>query len=105
MSLIKRDLKQLGISHDIFFSETEIVKKNLVNKAINKLKNKNFVEEGFLDPPKGESFQKLEKVKGLFSNLQNLEMTDRAKKMMVPGLILLTMLLIIQIKLIGNLIN
>ena len=36
MNLIKKDLKQLGIKHDNFFSETEIVKKNLVKKAVEK---------------------------------------------------------------------
>ncbi len=79
MSLIKNDLKQLGITHDIFFSETEIVKKNLVNKAIKKLKNKNFVEEGFLDPPKGESFKNWKKVKRLiFKSSKFGDDTDRA---------------------------
>ena len=52
MELIKKDLKLLGISHDNFFSETEIVNKDLVNKAVNKLKEKNFVEEGFLTTTK-----------------------------------------------------
>ena len=41
MELIKKDLKLLGISHDNFFSETEIVNKDLVNKAVKKLKEKN----------------------------------------------------------------
>ena len=40
MELIKKDLKLLGISHDNFFSETDIVNKDLVNKAVNKLKEK-----------------------------------------------------------------
>ena len=40
MELIKKDLKLLGISHDKFFSETEIVNKDLVNKAVKKLKEK-----------------------------------------------------------------
>ena len=39
MKLIKSDLKKLGISHDNFFSETELVNKDLVNQAIDKLKN------------------------------------------------------------------
>ena len=38
MKLIKKDLKLLGISHDNFSSETDIVNKDLVNKAVNKLK-------------------------------------------------------------------
>ena len=65
MELIKKDLKLLGVSHDIFFSETEIVKKDLVNKAVNRLKEKNFVEEGFLQPPKGETNENWKKIKRL----------------------------------------
>ncbi len=65
MELIKKDLKLLGVSHDIFFSETEIVDKNLVLKAVNKLKEKKFVEEGYLKPPKGEGTQNWKKIKRL----------------------------------------
>ena len=64
MNLIKDDLKKLGIQHDNFFSESELgIKKDLVNKSIKKLQTKNFVEEGYLDPPKGEISKKLEKNK------------------------------------------
>ena len=65
MDLIKKDLKLLGISHDNFSSETDIVNKDLVNKAVNKLKEKNFVEEGYLEPPKGESNENWKKKKRL----------------------------------------
>jgi len=65
MSLIKNDLIRLGIVHDNFFSETELVKKNLVDKAVKILQIKNFVEEGFLDPPKGESIKNWKKIKRL----------------------------------------
>ena len=65
MELIKTDLKLLGISHDNFFSETEIVKKNLVKKVVQKLKKKNFVEEGYLKPPKGEINENWKKTKRL----------------------------------------
>ena len=41
MNLIKDDLKKLGIKHDNFFSESEIVKKDLVNQAVEKLREKN----------------------------------------------------------------
>ena len=41
MKLIKSDLSALGISHDNFFSETELIKKDLVNKAIKQLSKKN----------------------------------------------------------------
>ena len=65
MNLIKNDLRKLGVKHDNFFSETELVKKDLVKKAVEKLQNKNFVEEGFLRPPKGEQSENWKKVKRL----------------------------------------
>ncbi len=65
MDIIKKDLKLLGISHDNFFSETEIVNKDLVNEAVKKLTKKNFVDEGFLQPPKGETDENWKKTKRL----------------------------------------
>ncbi len=79
MSLIKDDLKELGISHDNFFSETELVKKNLVTKAVENLKKKKYVEEGYLDPPKGESSKDWKKIKRLiFKSTTFGDDTDRA---------------------------
>ncbi len=79
MNLIKDDLKNLGIEHDNFISETELVKKDLVNKAIQFLQSKNFVEEGFLDRPKGESVKDWKKVKRLiFKSSTFGDDTDRA---------------------------
>ena len=65
MNLIKNDLKMLGISHDNFVSEKELVKKNLVEKSINYLKDKKFVEYGYLNPPKGEENKDWKKTKRL----------------------------------------
>ena len=79
MGLIKQDLKLLGISHDNFFSETDIVNKNLVKKTVNKLKEQNFVEEGFLQPPKGETSENWKKIKRLiFKSTLFGDDTDRA---------------------------
>jgi arginyl-tRNA synthetase len=79
MKLIKDDLSMLGIQHDNFFSETELVKKDLVNQAINKLKELKYVEEGFLDPPKGETVEKWKKIKRLiFKSTLFGDDTDRA---------------------------
>ena len=79
MELIKKDLKLLGISHDNFFSESEIVNKDLVNKAVKKLKEKNYVEEGFLQPPKGETNVNWKKIKRLiFKSSFFGDDTDRA---------------------------
>ena len=65
MQLIKSDLKKLGIKHDNFFSETDLVNNKLVDKAINKLKKKDFVQYGYLEPPKGEADQNWKKTKRL----------------------------------------
>ena len=79
MELIKNDLNLLGISHDNFFSETELVKKNLVNKAVKKLSDKKFVEEGFLEPPKSETNKNWKKTKRLiFKSTLFGDDTDRA---------------------------
>ena len=79
MNLIKSDLKKLGIEHDNFFSETEIVKNDIVNKTVNSLQSKNLIEEGFLDPPKGEPSKNWKKVKRLIFKSSNFgDDTDRA---------------------------
>ncbi len=65
LDLIKNDLEKLGIKHDNFFSETEIVKKDLVNKAVKKLRKDNYVVEGYLKPPKSEINENWKKTKRL----------------------------------------
>ena len=65
MILIKKDLSKLGIYHDNFYSETKMIENNLVENAIKKLKDKKYVEEGYLDPPKGESIINWKKTKRL----------------------------------------
>ena len=65
MNLIKSDLKRLGIKHDKFFYESEIVKKNLIKKSLAKLKKDKLVLEGFLEPPKGEDSLNWKKTKRL----------------------------------------
>jgi len=79
MSLIKNDLNELGISHDNFFSETELVNKDLVNQAVSKLREKKFIEEGYLEPPKGENNENWKKIKRLiFRSTLFGDDTDRA---------------------------
>jgi arginyl-tRNA synthetase len=65
MDLIRNDLKSLGILHDNFVSEKSLVQKNLVEKSIQYLKDKKFVEEGYLKPPKGEDGKDWKKIKRL----------------------------------------
>ena len=79
MDLIKNDLNALGISHDNFVSETSLVEKNLVEKSIQFLRSKNFVEEGYLNPPKGEGKKDWKKTKRLiFKSTLFGDDTDRA---------------------------
>ena len=54
LNLIKKNLNDLGIKHDNFVSETNIVKKNEVEKVIEKLKKSNHVYKGKIKAPEGE---------------------------------------------------
>jgi len=79
MILIKDDLKSLGISHDNFVSEKSLVERDLVSKSIKHLQNKKFVEEGYLNPPKGEDSKNWKKTKRLiFKSTLFGDDTDRA---------------------------
>ena len=79
MDLIKSDLKKLGIEHDNFFSETDLIENKLVDRAVNHLIKKNYVKEGYLKPPKGESDKNWKKSKRLiFKSTLFGDDTDRA---------------------------
>ena len=79
MQMIKDDLKMLGISHDIFKSESEIVKKDLVKIAVENLKKNNFVMDGFLEKPKGEDIKNWKKQKRMiFKSTEFGDDADRA---------------------------
>ena len=79
MDIIKADLSSLGIAHDNFFSESDLVSQNLVSKTIDSLKANNYVEEGFLNPPKGEEIKNWKKIKRLiFKSTLFGDDTDRA---------------------------
>ena len=54
LKLIKFNLKNLGIIHDNFTSESNIVENNEVKKVIEKLKKDNYVYEGTISAPEGE---------------------------------------------------
>ncbi|MDC0472955.1 arginine--tRNA ligase [Pelagibacteraceae bacterium] len=79
MKMIKSDLEKLGIKHDIFFSETELVDNKLVQKSIDVLKKKKYVVEGYLKPPKGEQVKDWKKTKRLiFKSTLEGDDADRA---------------------------
>jgi len=54
LKMIKLNLNSLGINHDNFASETEIVNNNEVQLVVDKLKKGNFVYQGKIIAPKGE---------------------------------------------------
>ncbi len=79
MILIKTDLKNLGVKHDNFFSESTLVSRKLVSKTIDKLKKNKLVNYGFLNPPKGEEAKNWTKAKKLiFKSTLFGDDTDRA---------------------------
>ena len=55
LKIIKFNLNNLGITHDHFASETEIINSNEVQRVIDKLKKNKFVYEGRIKPPKDEN--------------------------------------------------
>ena len=79
LNLIKSDLKLLGVKHDLFFSETKMVKNKSVDKIIKILKKNNFVFEGFLEAPRGDDSSSWKKTKRLiFKSSIFGDDTDRA---------------------------
>ena len=79
MDLIKSDLKNLGIVHDKFVSESNIIKGKGMNKVIKKLQTKKLIVQGYLEPPKGEEIKNWRKVKRLiFKSSLFGDDTDRA---------------------------
>ena len=65
MDMIKSDLTKLGIIHDSFVSEKSIVDSDGVINAIKQLKKTKHIEEGYLEPPKGEENKDWKKIKRL----------------------------------------
>ncbi len=79
LNLIKSDLKLLGVKHDLFFSETKMVKNRSVDKIIKILKKNNFVFEGFLEAPRGDDSTSWKKTKRLiFKSSSFGDDSDRA---------------------------
>ena len=54
MQIIKCDLADMGIHHDVFFSENSLHESNAIDKEVDKLKEKSLVYIGKLAPPKGK---------------------------------------------------
>ncbi len=79
MNLIKNNLNLLGVSHDNFVYESQLIKNKVVFKAIEKLKKLNYVYTGKLNSPKGNNFSDWEaRDQLLFKSTEFGDDTDRA---------------------------
>jgi len=79
LKLIKENLKNLGIIHDNFISETNIVNNKEVQKVIDVLKENDFIYEGKIEAPKGESDDNwIERKQLLFKSTDFGDDKDRA---------------------------
>jgi len=79
LKLIKKNLEYLGIVHDNFISETDIVNNNEVQKVIDKLKEKKFIYEGKIKAPKNEDGKNwIERKQLLFRSTDFGDDKDRA---------------------------
>jgi arginyl-tRNA synthetase len=58
IQIIKNNLASLGVKHDKFVYESELIKKNLVSEVVKELEKNNFIYKGKLKPPKGEPNKK-----------------------------------------------
>lgn len=53
ISLIKEDLKELSIAHDVFFSEQSLHENKEIEETVARLEQKGLIYKGMLPPPKG----------------------------------------------------
>ena len=78
---IKKDLSLININFDKFTLETDIIKKNLIDKLFKLLKEKNLLYEGKLLKPKGEDLKNWEpRNQLLFKSSSLFDNEDRAFK-------------------------
>jgi len=79
LALIKQNLNNLGINHDNFASERQIVENKEVEKVIDKLKNTNHVYTGKIKAPEGEDKKNwIEREQLLFRSTDFGDDKDRA---------------------------
>lgn len=76
---IKKDLKKIGVRHDKFVSEKELINRDKISQILNLLKKKKLTYEGFLEKPKGgDSKNWVKKKQLLFKSKEINDDIDRA---------------------------
>ena len=79
LKLVKLNLNNLGIKHDNFVRESDIIKNKEVEKVVKELKVKKFVYEGQIEAPKSESnFDWVKRNQLLFKSTDFGDDKDRA---------------------------
>ncbi len=79
LKLIKINLENLGINHDNFASETDVINNNEVDEVIKNLKEKKYIYEGKIKPPEGENNENwVEREQLLFKSTDFGDDKDRA---------------------------
>lgn len=79
MKLIKEDLHEIAINHDIFTSEYALQKRGMIEKGLKILEEKDLLYKGILNPPKGkipDDWEEREQV--LFKSTEFGDDIDRA---------------------------
>jgi len=78
---IKIDLAEMGVKHDMFVSEAEILASGAVEKALETLTSLGLIYQGTLEPPKGKAPEDWEpREQTLFRSTQYGDDTDRPLK-------------------------
>jgi arginyl-tRNA synthetase len=81
LELIKEDLAQLGIHHDIFTSERQLTDDNRIQDTLQILEDKGLIYVGVLEPPKGKAPEDWEpREQTLFKSTEFGDDVDRAIK-------------------------
>jgi len=79
MTMIREDLALMGITHEVFTSETELHRTKAVEEAIQFLQERDLVYNGFLEAPKGKVIENWEpREQLLFRSTKFGDDTDRA---------------------------
>jgi len=78
MELIREDLAALGVKMDVFFSEKSLYGTGRIEAAIDLLREKGLIYEGYLEPPKGKKPEDWEPRKQtLFKSTEHGDDVDR----------------------------
>jgi len=81
MKMIREDLALIGIQHDVFTNEREMIENGTLEKAFKVLEDKGLIYTGTLPPPKGKEMEDWEPAElTLFRSSQFGDTTDRPLK-------------------------